>query len=629
MKILSTCLLLFSVFAVPPAEARLARNSEVPLLVKKLIRETRVAADGSAKEKWHWILRVQRPEAREEVGARPIRFYKNFEEVKILRAGTRTQGRWTEMSLNDLQERAVTDESPGFSSLNEYVLSFSDVQEGSEVEFEYEIVTKRALEPGFWGQSFILDTGAYDDLQWKIISEKPLTSALQDPNGVLKLRTNKNRTQILIKSVKAFSMALADEDEPYLSNQKSIIMMAGFLAGWKDYGVVSARAFEQKAQGSLAKKDQQFLAKVRVEKDKARQVQMVLKRISDRFRYFGDWRATEQMYVPRSLEEINRTAYGDCKDFALVAVKMLRSVGFEAKPVWILNDDNPPSSFLYKFPTDNAFNHVIVRVSDGNQVWWVDPTNPAARVHFLADSIAGREGLVLDEKGSDLQKIRPLKADDYRTSLVAEIWPESVGLTQVKVKSDYEGFSPVSAGEQIKLDGTKAFIQEHIQRLMPPASLVKVRAEELTLERESGNLRGYSASADFENFWVKASTGIGFSPVREEVLERVRALSLDDRAGDIYLGKVYSHREVVLLRGYRQLGETNFSCTVRSPWLDFEQKIQDEKRGLLYMSSFALKEPEIRYGTAEKRLVRKLQQDLRSCAGRQILLLQSVANPSR
>ncbi|MBX3041002.1 MAG: DUF3857 domain-containing protein [Bdellovibrionaceae bacterium] len=629
MKFFSPLLFLLVALISSFAQARLARNSEVPLLVKKLLRETHVAADGSSREKWHWVLRVQRPEAREEVGARPIRFYKNFEEVKVLRAGTRTQGQWTEMSLNDLQERAVTDESPGFSSLHEYILSFSDVQEGSEVEFEYEIVTKRALEPNFWGQSFVLDTGAYDELQWKIVSEKPLTSALQDPGGAMKMQVNKNRTQVLLKSVKPFSLALADEDEPYLSNQKSILMMAGFLSDWKSYGVASAKAFEQKAQGALAKKDEQFLGKVKVEKDKARRIQMVLKRISDRFRYFGDWRASEQMYVPRSLDEINRTSFGDCKDFALVAVKMLRSVGLEAKPVWVLNADNPPGSFLYKFPTDNAFNHVIVRVSDGSQVWWVDPTNPAARVHFLADSIAGRDGLVLDEKGSDLQKIRALKAEDYRTSLVAEIWPENVGITQVKVKSDYEGFSPVTSGEQIKLDGAKAFVQENIQRLMPPASLLRVRAEEMTLERESGNLRAYSASAEFENFWVKASTGIGFSPVREEVLERLRALSLEGRAGDIYLGKVYSHREVILLRGYRQLGETNFSCAVRSPWLDFEQKIQDDKRGLLYVSSFALKEPEIRYGAEEKRSVRKLQQDLRSCAGRQILLLQSTASSSR
>lgn len=615
---------LFACFFVARAEARWAKLDEVPLVIQKLARETRVAADGTNVDRWSWVIHVERQDAREDVGTRTIRFYKDFEQVKVLRAGTRNGKSWNPISLSDLEDRSVTDESPGFSSLHEYVLSFPDVQEGSDLEFDYEVKTTKALEPKFWGQSFSLESGAYKHFTWTIRSEKPVFEDVQDPFSVLRVTRSEGGKHIEFASRKAFSLALADESDPHLSDVHHLIMLAGFLKDWKEYGVHSAKLFEEKAAGRLSLDDEKFAEKLKDEKNVARRIQKILQRVSAKLRYFGDWRTSESMYVPRSFAEIYRTSYGDCKDFALMATKLLRVAGLEAKPVWILNEEDVPGDFLYRLPTDNAFNHVIVRVTSGDQAWFVDPTNPAARVNYLADEIAGRKGLVLDPAGSVLLPIRPVEAADYRSSAHAEILEVGDDITKIRLTSKYEGYSPVSSGEQLKSDGQKSYLDEHVQRLMPSASLSDVKMEKLDLDRESGDLHGYTAIGDFENFWVKTSDGLGYGPVREDVIERLRNLRLKDRSGDFSLGKVYAYHETLDLKGFRMKGGASLDCAVESPWLDYRQKVTQEKTGVVFDSDFRLKKSELTLEGAAREQALKLQKELRRCAGRQLILLQKL-----
>ncbi|MBX3033900.1 MAG: DUF3857 domain-containing protein [Bdellovibrionaceae bacterium] len=606
------------------AAARPANFDEVPVLFKNVRRETRVAADGTSRDKWLWHIRLQRQDARESVGSRAIRFYRNFESVRIIKAGSRTEGRWRALTDQDIQERGVTDDNPGFSSLTEMVLNFPDVQEGSEIEFEYEISTRTALEPGFWGQSFVLDSGAYRAFSWSVRAETPLFQALQDPTGAFEVKTASGGRELSFSARKPFSLALADEDDAHLGHHRQVILLASFLSDWKVYGQHSAKEFDKRLEGRLSKGDEDFARSLRKEKDPDRRIQKVLTRMHGKLRYFGDWRASEQMYVPRSLAEITRTLSGDCKDFALVAIKMLKLAGLEAKPVVILNSEESPGDFLYRIPTDNVFNHVIIRVTDGERSWWVDPTNPAARVNFLSDEIAGRPALVLDSAGSSLLPVRAIAPEDYRTLSVAEVIGEKDGVSKVRMATRYEGFNPVAAGEQVKTDGLRSYVEQHVQRLMPQASLLDVKVDDVDMARDTGDLRGYTATAQFENFWVRSSAGPGFSPVREDVIERFRNLPLKDRGGDILLGKVYTYRESFILKGFRLQGETDLDCQVRSPWMDFEQKVVSDRTGLIYQSVFSLKRPELRLNGETLPQARRLQKDLRACAGRQLFLLRAI-----
>lgn len=76
-------------------------------------------------------------------------------------------------------------------------------------------------------------------------------------------------------------------------------------------------------------------------------------------------------YVPRSIGEIWRTRFGDCKDASRLLTALLRRLGLVACPAlvntavgWTL-DESPPHV--------GAFDHCIVRLSLGGRSWWLDP----------------------------------------------------------------------------------------------------------------------------------------------------------------------------------------------------------------------------------------------------------------
>lgn len=608
-----------------PAWSRWFTAKDIPLLIKNYERKTTVAADGTAVDRWMLHLRVQRQEAREDVGFRSIRFHRNVEEVKVLTAQTITDGKVKKVSPSDMVERAVTDESPGFSSLHELVISFPDVQVGSEILLTYEIRTTQALEVGFWGQTQPIDPGVYEKFRWIIESEKPLYEAHQDPFDWIAVKTSKRagRTVVDFQSRKPFSLALADELTPYLGESKKILLLASFLKDWKEYGVASAKAFEDRLKDSFREDDEKFARGLAKVSSPTERMEKILRRLHSRLRYFGDWRASEHMYVPRALSEINRTLSGDCKDFALVAVKLMRLAGLDAVPVWLLNEDIAPSSAVYALPTDSAFNHVIVRVTAGSESWWVDPTNTSARVDFLPDEIAGRPGLILRSTGSELIPIRAVTSQDYRSRIEAEVLGSQNGLTRVRLHLIYEGYSPVAAGEQHRQIGTAVYVEEHVRRLMPMAPLRGLDVEKIEEDPTTGDLRQIVAVAVFENFLVWTGQGSGFIPTREETVDTVRGVRLPGRVGDVYLGKVYSYQERIHLKGLSLQGKGLPRCQVESPWLRFSQNIIDDPSGPVFESRFELLKSELSIDDQTRGPLIKLREDLRECAGRQVLLLKS------
>lgn len=77
-------------------------------------------------------------------------------------------------------------------------------------------------------------------------------------------------------------------------------------------------------------------------------------------------------YIPRSIKEILKTKQGDCKDFSIIMLNILKLFGIEGEPVFI-NTARSESVIPYsRVPTLEIFDHVIVYIPEVN--YYVDPT---------------------------------------------------------------------------------------------------------------------------------------------------------------------------------------------------------------------------------------------------------------
>ena len=105
--------------------------------------------------------------------------------------------------------------------------------------------------------------------------------------------------------------------------------------------------------------------------------------------------------VPRPVEEIWRTRFGDCKDKSKLLTTLLIRLGVDAVPALVHTSLGPILKDCP--PCVGAFNHCIVRVRSGGRTWWLDPTLwvQGGRLERLDQS---RVGWALPVKaGSDLE----------------------------------------------------------------------------------------------------------------------------------------------------------------------------------------------------------------------------------
>lgn len=599
-----------------------AREEEVPLVIKKLERITHVMKDGTSRETWTWHLLIRKTNAKEEAGTRTIPFYEGMEKVKVLFARTKTAGRSTEISVADLQERGAADENPGFSNLHEYVLSFPDVKEGSELEYSYEVTLLKAPEPGFWGQNMIFAAGNYRAFLWDIISDRPLYHSVQDPTGSLAAKSSQSGSEyrLTIRARKPFSRDLVDPQPVFVGNSKKIVVSVGVLKDWKDYGVGSAQKFEELATAPLVKDELALMKKI-AGYDDDRKIDAILSFVRGKLRYFGDFRSSERLFVPKPLAEIRRAGYGDCKDYALYSTSLFRAAGFGAEPAWILNEEDAPPKALYALPTDNAFNHVIVRVSKGAEIRWIDPTNPLARSRFMADEIAARPGFVLGPRKGELQDLPAIKSEQYSGSSTTEFEEKGGGLIRVRSDLRFENFSRSQAGQDLEEMGSGAFAADRLSRVLPLGSLIRV-SPEIRVERngETGDLSRLMLDATYHSLWVQSTLGPGLQLPRDESVTHLKTANFEQRAGDFLLGKPYRYQTNFLVRGKKIKGTRTLDCEVTSRWFDFKQRVFTDKDGLRVEVLTDLKEPVIEWLPETKNDVMALQRSLRECAGEQVVL---------
>ncbi|WP_037316244.1 DUF3857 domain-containing transglutaminase family protein [Ruegeria halocynthiae] len=143
-----------------------------------------------------------------------------------------------------------------------------------------------------------------------------------------------------------------------------------------------------------------------------------LRLVQDRVRYFSV-SIGEGGWIPRSPNEVWLSAYGDCKDKALLLISMLAYLQIEADVVLVDHDMGPALPRM--LPSPFIFDHAIVRVRDPQGDWFVDATD-------LLQGGVGREiplrdfawGLPLAEDSTGLVEVVTNLSDEPTREAVQE-----------------------------------------------------------------------------------------------------------------------------------------------------------------------------------------------------------------
>lgn len=159
--------------------------------------------------------------------------------------------------------------------------------------------------------------------------------------------------------------------------------------------------------------------------------------VQDQIRYLG-FENGVHAFQPHDPLQVFNQRYGDCKDKSVLLVGLLRSLGYEAYPIWVNTyrgkrlDDEVPSPMV--------FNHCVMMAIHNGDTAFVDPTqtNMGGKLPNMSFPQYGK-GLVLKAGETKLLKFPALSSGSYEVTDTYGIAADNETASQFRVESYYRG----------------------------------------------------------------------------------------------------------------------------------------------------------------------------------------------
>lgn len=357
-------------------------------------------ADGRVEATLHQVYQVRSQGALEGWGLTEARWSPWYQDRPELRSRVITpDGQELWLDPASVAEAAVTQlDSTLFDDDRKLRAPLPGMTVGAVVE---ERIVHRDREPFFpGGGSNRLPVGEFVPLQlMRIHLEAPVGTDLRWRAEGIEPAVRKSRA----RGIQRVDLELRDLPPiegivEYLPPDHSPLPYVEFstAASWDD---VARLYHEQLAEIGDADAMAALVAEARAAGgDREQQVRAAMAAIRARIRYTGV-EFGRQSIIPHPLERTLERGYGDCKDQALLLVRILAELGVDAELALLRAGLGPDVS--EGMPGLELFNHAIVHVP-GEPALWVDPTSPFTDVGELPLGAQGRKALLARADGPGL-----------------------------------------------------------------------------------------------------------------------------------------------------------------------------------------------------------------------------------
>ena len=574
--------ILFALSRLEPACARYVTPADL-VAVNELERaEVEVDADGLYRVTIERLIRVTSDEGRDRESIQSIDFNDSSSDLSILQAETINGEQKLAVEKKNIEIKPVGDSSRYFDTIKRAKISFPQVKVGSRLRLKYRIDVKEIPNAGFY--SFMADFNWWylESYDLTIRSRLKLFNWKNDPESVLDIKSStEGKFHVLrVKSKRPIVRLTTQEESPYIRAERSLSFAVRTLDDWSKYAGLTIARQEALLEHRLPPSMERIREAALKEPDAVSKLDRISALLSQEYRYFGDWRHRNGGFIPRPLDEIHATRYGDCKDLSLSMVAILRSIGIKADIAWTVRGEPHlrPNRDAYQMPLD-WFNHAITRVEVDGKIYWVDPTNPVAQSRFVPYDISGKPAFVLNREKPFLDMIPELNSQtsEREWSYIYELGRDR--------KFKVQGL--------LKLSGRAAIYQSTNLALRPVDAvkydLLRVLSygHKMTdswigdLPTGSRIVRDIEVPFRFSisDGGVKTSAGYGFLLNRESVVEKLLE-ETKARVSDLYLDTpvVWKTREELV--GVRRLGRQNLDCDLANEWVHLTRKVSDTSNGV-------------------------------------------------
>lgn len=591
-------------------EAHYLADTEISLAVR---------ADGTYTATYKLRHEILTEEGKASGGYMRLRYNPSISKIKVISATTQDpEGLVAKVDEKFIEDKPVAGLSyQSFDLINQLSVLYPQIQIGSVVKLELEQEFFISEVPGVFNYTNSIGmTEPTRSFQLKIDSQVPLFTKILDPKKLLRLERNTFGKKIKIKLKKPVHFQVVDETYTTGASPDIPVFLITNLKNWSPvidhFLPVVKRISEQPLPQIFEEIAQRAMVLEGSIYDK---IEFIMAELQSQIRYAGDWRTVQGRYLPRTPAEILQTRFGDCKDFSILLVSILKRLHLEAH--WTLIQR---SRIVYHWtqalvPGIHAFNHAIVRVTnpeDPNGLIWVDPTNLVSTAKMVPEDISDRPALSIHAGA------RPMRVNDpngEKSSLVVKRTIQSLDaspsaahvIMNAEAKGELAFFLHSLAQrvskEQMVSEIFRFLVADHLQKEDRTLSLAT------PFQKIVSTLKGELSYTDPRAFF-KSSVGRAHL-IRSSDLMKFLASDHSARASDIFLGKPYSMRFVSSFKNPTQ-GQIPRKCAVQSKWVDYEV---DYKRNphLVWVSQIKTHVRTIPVSETQSKAFHKFQKDVREC----------------
>lgn len=229
------------------------------------------------------------------------------------------------------------------------------------------------------------------------------------------------------------------------------------------------------------------------------QISAALQFVQNEIRYLGIENGLNS-HMPSEVTDILQRRYGDCKDKTVLFISILKALDIEAFPTLVNTEDGPILNTL--LPSNNIFDHVIVKVVDGTNHYWLDPTNryQTGSINDISEAQFGY-ALVVKEGVDALENMNQKRVKS--TGRIHEKFDLTAGTSSVVkylVKSQYQGKLAENMRYDLVADGIAGTQQKYIDYYNKYYSGITV--EKQLKSDDSGSEISINEEYSIPEFWT-------------------------------------------------------------------------------------------------------------------------------
>lgn len=574
-------LLLFAVliqFSIN-AHARWGTDADAPVEIITYNRAIHVNKDGTAKETIEARVKIKNEVGKERFATYLMHYNTGISKVQVLEAKSINQGQEIPVDLSTIEDKSMASSPQGFDDSHQIMIVFPKIDIGSELYLKYtEEINSPPLKNFFETFFYYGGDGIWLDSNVSIVSEIPFFIDINDPHGVLDVKqySQNNLYNLDLKLTKPIFSQIFNETNAQIDPKHLTYVHLSTIKSWSDFAQKTRTDYTDILKQPLPELYQEIAEQAKKEKSILSKINTITTKLADKVRYMGDWRSISGRFVPRNLEDVAQSEYGDCKDFAAAVAVILRSLGIEAHLATVSR-----GSWVYENPSRlagfRAFNHMITLVKHDKENIWVDPTNITSKAGHIFFDISNRKALVVSSDNSSMEFIPATDYDNYVTEIIQTI--DLSNPKQYKVSGELfyrqDAAEPLTAAEIFAS-------QESIEHVIysQVGDIRKMQDKNISLPRLNTRIvedLHFSYSFSERSSTVNTNAGQGIMLPTYSLDTYIAEIT---RVSDLFMGEPRTINSKKLFTNIFTEHRKPIDINIESPWLSVNRKIRYNKTSI-------------------------------------------------